>query len=999
MLSTRIAFAVLTAIIIGPGAPATARNVSGDVTQYGHAKWTLRDGGLPGYPRSIAQTRDGFLWLATDFGLQRFDGVRFTSWEPPPGSPLPGIAVRLLATQDGGLWIGTDQGLARWNDGVLSAYRELDGEYVYALAEDRDGVVWAGTNGGRDNARLCSIRDETIYCDDDEGALGRFVLALHEDEAGDLWVGAATGLWRWGEAAPTQYPVAGSLGAINALVDDGRGAIVVAMARQLGRLVDGTVEPFLADSDLEEVKPTALLRDRHGALWIGTQGNGLLHVHDGRTDRFSRDDGLSGDFVVDIFEDRERNVWVGTPGGLDRFRDVAVGKLSTRQGLDNDTVLSVLATSDGDVWMSTVSGLERWSDGAVQRYAIPGVGATESIGSLFKDGRGRMWVSSSLGLFSFEPGATRPERADLPTRHVQAFAEDAGGTVWVSDSTSGLLALGGDDAEVVPWSTFGGNHARALFADPSGGLWLGFVGGGVSRLENGRIQRTYTSADGLGAGDVNNIHDDRQGALWVATEGGLSRIAGGRVDTLDVRNGLPCDAVKWSVEDLAGALWLQTNCGLVRVERDELDGWISDPASTVDLVAYDASDGAVGYADLGSYGPKVTKAADGRLWFAGFDGVGIVDPRRLPSNPVPPPVHIEQVVADGVTHAPPALARLPARVRDVSIEYTALSLGAPEKVAFRYRLEGRDDDWVEAGNRRQAFYTDLPPGSYRFRVIAANDRGLWNEDGAAWAFSIAPAYYQTNAFRLAVVTSVILGLTLLYRLRLRRVTAQLHARLQERLDERARVAQALHDTLFQGFVSSSMQLYAVADEIVDEGARSKLTRVLRRMNRVIDEGRESVSGLRVPVYDDLESALARDAEHFKGERQIDVRLAVKGKPRPLDPLARDAVYQISREALANTFRHARAKHVEVDVEYSRDELTVRVRDDGCGMAPNIVDAGRPGHFGLPGMRERAEQMGAVLRLWSRVGAGTEVEIHVLAKTAFPDAPSGRGWWRRARERR
>ena len=977
-------------------------SVSRDVRQYGHARWTLRDGGLRGYPRSLAQTRDGYLWLATDFRLQRFDGVRFTSWEPPPGSSLPGVAHRLLATRDGSLWVGTDQGLARWNDGVLSTYRELDGEFVSALAEDRHGAVWAGTNGGRDNARLCSIQGETVDCDGDEGTLGRFVLALHEDEAGELWVGADTGLWRWGEAAPTQYAVAGPFSDVNALVDDGRGAIVVATTRQLGRLVDGTLEPFHVDTDLEQVTPTSLLRDRRGGLWIGTQDNGVLHVHDGRTSRFGRVDGLSGTTVVDIFEDREGNVWVATLGGLDRFRDIAVGRLSTGQGLSNDPVLSVLATSDGGVWMSTIRGLKRWSSGVVQGYSLPGPGANGGVGSLFEDSHGRVWASSLLGLFSFEPGSTRPVRAGLPTRFVQGLAEDAGGTLWASDQTSGLFGLRGDDIEVAPWSTFGGNHARALFADPSGGLWLGFVEGGVSRLENGRVQHTYTRADGLGAGDVNNIHDDRQGALWVATEGGLSRIAGGRVDTLDLSNGLPCDAVKWSVEDDAGALWLQTDCGLVRVERDELDGWISDPASSVDLVAYDASDGAPGYADLGSYGPKVTKAADGRLWFAGFDGVGIVDPRVLPSNPVSPPVHVEQIVADGVAYAPPAVARLPARVRDVSIEYTALSLGAPEKVAFRYRLEGRDEDWVEAGNRRQAFYTDLPPGSYRFRVIAANDRGLWNEDGAAWAFSIAPAYYQTNVFRLAVVTSVILGLILLYRLRLRRVTAQLQARLQARLDERARVAQALHDTLFQGFASSSMLLHVVADEIADEGARSKLARVLQRMNRIIDEGRESVSGLRVPDGDeDLESALARDAEHFKGERQIDVRLAVKGNPRPLHPLARDAVYQISREALANTFRHARAKRVEVEIEYSRGELTVRVRDDGRGIAPPIVDEGRPGHFGLPGMRERAEQMGAVLRLWSREGAGTEVEIHVPAKTAFPAASPGRRgpWWRRARERR
>ena len=977
--------------------------MSADVRQYGHARWTLRDGGLPGYPQSIAQTRDGFLWLATDFGLQRFDGVRFTSWEPPPGSSLPGVAVRLLATRDGSLWIGTDQGLARWNGGVLSAHRELNGEFVSALAEDRHGAVWAGTNGRGDSAKLCSIQGGSVDCDGDGGRLGRFVLALHEDAAGELWVGADTGLWRWGEgeAAPTQYAVTDPFSDINALVGDGRGAIVVATTRQLARLVDGTLEPFPVDSGLGEVRPTSLLRDRRGGLWIGTQDNGVLHVHDGRTHRFGRVDGLSGTTVVDIFEDREGNVWVATLGGLDRFRDIAVGRLSTGQGLDNDVVLSVLATSDGDVWMSTLSGLKRWSDGVVQGHSLPGPSTSGGVGSLFEDSLGRVWASSSLGLYSFEPGATRPVRAGLPTRYVQAFAEDAGGTLWVSDS-SGLFGLrGGDDVEVVPWSTFGGEHARALLAGPSGGLWLGFAGGGVSRLENGRVQRTYTSTDGLGAGDVNNLHDDRHGALWVATEGGLSRIARGRIDTLNVRNGLPCDAVKWSIEDHAGALWLQMDCALVRVERDELNGWISDPTSSVDLVAYDASDGALGYADLGSYGPKVSRAADGRLWFAGFDGVGIIDPRALPSNPVPPPVHIEQVAADGVTYAPPAVARLPAGVRDVSIEYTALSLGAPEKVAFRYRLEGRDEGWVEAGSRRQAFYTHLPPGSYRFRVIAANDRGLWNEEGAAWQFSIAPAYYQTNAFRLAVVTSVILSLTLLYRLRLHRVTAQLQARLQERLDERARVAQALHDTLFQGFVSSSMQLHAVADEIVDQKARSKLTRVLQRMNRIIDEGRESVSGLRVPDGDDnLESALARDAEHLKGERQIDVRLAVKGNPRPLQPLARDAVYQISREALANTFRHARAKHVEVDVEYSRDDLTVRVRDDGCGIAPNIVDEGRAGHFGLPGMRERAERMGAVLRLWSRVGAGTEVEIHVPAKTAFPNAsPDGSARWWRPREPR
>ena len=239
--------------------------MSGDVSQYGHAKWTLRDGGLPGYPRSIAQTRDGFLWLATDFDLQRFDGVRFTSWEPPPGSSLPGVPLRLLATRDGSLWIGTDRGLARWNDGVLSAYRELDGEVVLALAEDRHGAVWAGTHGGQDNARLCSIQGENVDCDDDGGRLGRFVLALHEDAAGELWVGADTGLWRWGQAAPTQHAVAGSLSTVNALVDDGRGAVVVTTTRQLALPV-----PHKCFAGLRKA-PSLACQHAGCALWRGLE--------------------------------------------------------------------------------------------------------------------------------------------------------------------------------------------------------------------------------------------------------------------------------------------------------------------------------------------------------------------------------------------------------------------------------------------------------------------------------------------------------------------------------------------------------------------------------------------------------------------------------------------------------------------------------------------------------------------------------------------------------
>ena len=983
MVSTRIRLSALIAVILLLTAPATALDTSREVGQYGHTAWTLRDGSLLAYPKTIAQTPDGYLWLGTESGMLRFDGVRFTRWRPPQGRTLPSANVlRLLVTRDGALWIGTAKGLARWKDGSLTEYSDFAGHYVGALVEDRRATVWVGASAPDGLGRLCAIQGEERRCHGSDGTLGPFVATLEEDGAGNLWVGAATGLWRWNPAKPILYPVPYPFPEVHSVAEGSNGAILVALNREIRQLVEQTLQPYpLIPSD-RQLKPTSLLRDRDGGLWIGTQDQGVLHVHHGKMDRFTQADGLSGDFIVSLFEDREGSVWASSLNGMDRFRDVSVRTLSAQHGLSSDTVMSVLANNDGSVWFGTVAGLNRWQDGRITQHRLQLQSPDETVGSLFQDASGGVWASSSVGLFYLGAGGSRPEKI-IDTRYVDAIAEDQARNVWVSDAEFGLVRLRERSVvETVPWSRLGGDPALAMAADSSAGLWLGFARGGISLFKDGSVQESYSTAQGLARGKVTSLHFDLDGALWVAAEGGLSRVADRRVGTLTSAHGLPCDTVHWAIEDSLRSLWLHTPCGLVRILRKELNAWVADPMRTPEVTVYSHADGVVARADLGSYGPKVTRALDGRLWFAALHGVGILDPQRLPFNSLQPPVHIELVTADRTAYAPSPQLRLPPLVRDLRIDYTALSLVAPEKVRFRYKLEGRDDQWVDAGDRRQAFYTDLLPRQYRFRVTAANNDGVWNEEAAAWEFSIRPAFYQTTVFWVGCTFLVLASLAGAYRVRVRQEAAALQSRFEARLAERTRIAQALHDTLLQGFVSSSLQLHVLADEVHDPRVKGKLARILDRMRQVIEEGRQTVSGLRADPSDPLEQVLARDAEALRGQQPVDVHVLVAGTRRPLVPGVRDSVYHIAREALANALRHAGANRVHVQLEYAAGHLRVHISDDGCGIQPEVVEFGRSGHWGLSGMRERAERIGATLRLRSRVNGGTDVELRVPDRIAY-----------------
>ncbi len=783
-----------------------------DVSQYAHNSWKVREGFFKDAVSAIAQTPDGYLWLGTQFGLIRFDGVRAVPWQPSEGQQLPSSYIRSLrATRDGTLWIGTWLGLSSWKDGKLTHYPELAGQAVGRILEDHDGTVWAGTRFPPPG-KLCAFRGDSAECYGGTGEFGDRASSLYEDHAGNLWVGGQTGLWRWNPGPPKLYPLA-DFESSQGLVETETGAILIAERRALNQLIDEKVVPFSLPIDGLGFQPSRLLRDRDGSLWIGTFDRGLVHVHQGRVDLFSQFNGLSGNYIRDLFEDREGNIWVATDNGLDRFRHIAVATISVNQGLSQSTPWSVLTARDGSVWVGTLDGLDRLRDGKITIYRkrskssrpdpasstagsdrVPGpdgsgtVNQSGTLGpvreitdsglpdnvilSLFEDNQGRILVSTRTGLAYFENDRFIPV-SGIPSG-VHAIAGDAAGNIWISENESLILSQGGRVIEKFPWTSLGRKvHAIPMLADPMrGGVWLGFRDGtGLSYFKDGRIRDSYGPAEGLGQGMVGGLQLDADGTLWAGTEGGLSRLKDGRVNTLTLKNGLPCDGVHWVIEDDDHAFWLDMACGLARIPRSEIEAWAAavekdkDTQQRVHATVFDSSDGVRIHASPGGYTPQVGKSPDGRIWFLPWDGVSVIDPRRLPFNPLPPPVHIEQVTADGQTYDASQGLNLPPLVRDLAIDYTALSLVAPEKTRFRYMLEGQDPDWKEVRNERRVQYSNLAPGSYRFRVMAANNSGVWNEEGAFLDFIIAPAFYQTTWFRAGVGVLFLAFLWGLYRLR------------------------------------------------------------------------------------------------------------------------------------------------------------------------------------------------------------------------------------------
>ena len=741
---------VCLAFLLAFSTCALALDPSLDVSQYSHTAWRVRDGFGNGPLHSIAQTHDGYLWLGTESGLLRFDGARAVLWQPPRDEHLPSNVVQgLLVSRDGTLWIGTGKGLATWKDGKLAQYPELAGWIVGSLIEDHEGTVWAGGFGVSGHGRLCAIKDGRPRCSDP----GEGVQSIYEDSKNTLWVSTFQGLWRW-----TQGPEFFSTGKTftSGLIEDSDGGLLFGRANGIQRFVNGKTEAYPVGLLARQFGVNSFLRDRDGSLWVGTF-EGLAHLHGGRADVFRQVDGLSGSTVHSVFEDREGTIWVATEGGLDRFRDFAVPTFSANQGFPAGLYGSILATRDGSLWFSTSDRLTKWKNSEMTVYdrrgstahagVVPGVreihdgGLPGQVRGLYQDSRGRLWITALGGSGYLENDKFVPIKA-VTGETKGSIAEGADGDLWFSYQNALFHLVEGSRVEQMPWDTLGIKDVGGLIVgDPlQGGLWIGFPHGGIAYLRHGQIDRFYTAADGLGDGRISHLRLDPERALWVSTEGGLSRIRDGNIATLSAKNGLPCDAVHWSEEDADHSVWLYLECGLARVAPSEMSAWASDPNRTVHLTFFDSSDGVEAKSVIfgGAISP-VTKSLDGKLWFSVENGVSVVNPHHLPFNKFPPPVHVEQIIADRKTYwqnwfgdASSSHPKLPPLVRDLTIDYTALSLVAPEKVHFRFKLEGQDRDWREVVNERQVQYSNLAPGNYRFRVTASNDSGVWNDEARSW---------------------------------------------------------------------------------------------------------------------------------------------------------------------------------------------------------------------------------------------------------------------------
>jgi signal transduction histidine kinase len=839
---------------------------------------------------------------------------------------------------------------------------------------------------------------------------------LSEDSSGTLWAGAHSGVWRCNPGPAQRYAITGMRVGDLLRSDDGRLLVGISGAG-LKQLVANKLEPYPIHSAMNrsalladrEVDSNKLLRDRNGGLWIGTHQRGLIHIHNGRTDVFTKFDGLSGDISCSLFEDREGNVWFSSARGLDRFRELPVTTISAKQGLSSDYISSVVAGAEGSVWVGTHDGLTRWKNGQATVFRKANGLPDDFVNSLFVDNHGRVWATFSGHRLSYFKDGSFVRVAGVPSEEVYSIAGDDKDNLWLSGKKGLSHMRDGHLVENFPWSAMGRHQQAKVVVPDQGGVWLAFwTDGDVLFFKDGQVRGSYTAAAGLGKGHVAGLRLDRDGALWAATqEGGLSRIKDSRVATLTTNNGLPCDTIHWSIEDDDRSLWLNTACGLVRIARTELDAWIADPKRRIETTLWDAADG-VGLASTSPayFNPPVAKSTDGKLWFLGGEGVSVVDPRHLAFNKVPPPVHIEQILADHKSYwqnlPGHAHLRLPAPVHDLMIDYTALSLAAPEKIHFKYKLEGQDNEFREVVNDREVQYSNLRPGSYHFRVIASNNSGVWNEKGDSLKFSIDPAYYQTSWFRALCVAAFMALLWAAYQLRVRHLHHEFEMTLEARVSERTRIARDLHDTLLQSFHGLLLRFQTVSLLLPERPmeAKEKLGSAIEQAAGAITEGRDAVQGLRASTIErnDLALAISTLGEELENDlsthRPATFRVAVEGQSRDLHPILRDEIYKIAAEALRNTFHHAQAKQVEVEIRYDHDQFRLRVRDDGRGMDAAVLSSyGLEGHYGLRGMRERATLIQGKLVVWSEVDAGTEVELRVPASAVYRTErkPS---WWLR-----
>ncbi len=1017
------------AVLLGYVLPALALEPSTPLASYARQTWGMENGLPQNTVQALAQTRDGFVWLGTEVGLVRFDGNGFQVFDRNSTPALPGNDVRcLLETRDGALWIGTSDGLARWKDGVVTAFTTKDGlpgNGIRALVESANGMLWAWMDDGLallfDNKRFVSGPTAT-------GLSAETITAVIGDGRGGLWAETAEGLAsftgkRWTMprlASQTTDPKDGIefvQSYPNFLSTKGGGdSLVFASKSTLVCLGVNAWEHLTVGHELPGTRIQALLLDREGSLWVGTN-SGLARWAGGKLDLLPVTDPLASASVLALMEDHEGNLWVGTEtDGLHILRDQRFRTLDTREGLSSDATTAVVEDKAGTLWVGT--------NGSGLNAMHPESGAAESYPSHKNVARvGRPDSSGAVKTYSVRDG--------LLSDVILSLAAAPNGNLWVGTPDGLNRIRGGRIDSFTSADGLPDDFIRSLHADADGSLWIGTRRGLTHWTLNaggelaGAQMETFTQADGLGSDLVGAMARDSKGDLWVATFAGLARLHGAKITNYTTANGLSSNVVTallprangtlmigtqehgWNLwdgqrftaethdalnqanldrttihailDDAIGHLWFATENGIARCDCGGMGVGMQGTGCS-HWIEFGAADGLRSRETATNSHPSAWRSRDGNLWFATPKGLVEVDPAHFPVNTVPPPVALERFVVDDLPqplHGAASVVQIPAGHVHFQFDYAGLSFTAPQKVRYRFKLEGFDRNWTEAGARRSAYYTNIPPGRYTFRVQAANNDGLWNTEGASLMFELLPHFYQTLWFYALLLAAVAGMVVLLLWLRLRRAEGEFRAVL----GERSRIAREIHDTLAQGYVGISVQLEVLAELLrhkKTEAAEKHLDLTRGYVREGLADARQSIWALRSQDSGEttLPVRLRRMAE-AEGGHGLEAKFSIFGAYRPMPPGTEQEFLRVAQEAIHNVKRHAGAQHLSVQLEYGTEEIALEVRDDGRGFAAEQESA--PGHYGLTGMKERATAIGGTLEVTSEPGTGTTVRLRAAPK--------------------
>ena len=995
------------ALLILLAAPVHALDPKKRVTQYLHTSWRIQDGSIPKGMNSITQTADGFLWLsASTSEIYRFDGVRFLPRTISVNGKTISSVRRVYGDRSGGLWVFGVHDLVHLEAGKVVSHFDFDILTDRNVSEDPDGSLWLLRGPGTGmNGPLCHVSDQAVKCfGKTEGQPIPVAASFLRDTGGGFWIGGLKALAHWHGGISEVY-------SIKALKNITGGTPLMALARTsngslwagaletppgLTRLTEGELKSFVTRSfDGSKIPVTTMIVDRDGNLWVGSVGQGLFRIRGDRVEHYGRADGLSNDNVDALFEDKEGILWAATPSGIDSFRNPPVTTFSSLEGLGMDLAMGVLASRDGTIWVANGNSLDHIAGETVtsirQGHGLPGEQAT----AMLEDSAGNFWVGVDDDLYLLKNGHF--QRVPGP-RHkslgmVFGLVEDREGNIWAVCSAK-LVRIRDfrvrEEFLVPPFS-----RLREIAADAHDGIWLVSSAGDLMLFRHGALQKHSLNVSGT---TIDQVVTREDGSVLVPTPDGLRVLRQDKLELMSSKNGLPCDAVISAVEGKDNRWWLFMDCGIVEMPNSELERWWANPQTMVQARVYDALDG-VRTGPQAAFNNAATLSSDGRVWFATGNVVQMVDPSMLSQKAGPAQTYVELLAADRKRFEATSGLRLPPNPSDLQIDYTSPNLAAPQKVKFRYRLEGYDWEWHDAGTRRQAFYTDLPPRKYSFQVVACNNDGVCNDTPATLEFFVAPAYYQTNWFRAFCAALLFVLLWTAYRWRVRQLARQFDLALDARVAERTRIARELHDTLLQSF-QALLPLFQVGIKKLPEGAvdsRKTLQLALDRASEAIGEGRDAIKGLRMSTIEknDLALAIRTIGEEFaageNGQSSVSFQLLVEGASRDLHPILRDEIYRLATEALRNSFRHADAKNVEVEIRYDEKYFRLRVRDDGKGIPSDVLSQdGREGHYGLPGMRERAKLVGGKLTIWTELDSGTEIELVIPGARAY--VKSTRPFW-------